>query len=114
MTVSRMSSSEMLDQAESPDGRWTATRYAVMSGGAPGWCSQRVDVHPTLETFDLEKAVDDFQPVSTTGCSVDLVLSWLGDSALEVAYPLHPDGVTVYQRPFTEDRTVQVSYRIID
>lgn len=114
MTVSRMESSEMLDQVESPDGRWTATRYIVMSGGAPGWCSQRVDVHPTAIAFDLEKAIDDFQPVSTTGCSVDLALTWEGDARLEVAYPLHPDGVTVYQRPFTEDRSVQLSFRILE
>lgn len=113
MTVSQMRRSETLNQLVSPDGRWTATRYTVMSGGAPGWCSQRVDVQSSSREFDLEKAIDDFQPVSTAGCSVDLGLNWVGDSQLEIFYPLHPDGVTVYQRPHTEDRTVTVTFRII-
>ena len=113
LSVSGMKSSDVLDAVTSPTGEWTATRYTVMGGGAPGWCSQRVDVHRSDRPFDLEAAIDDFEPVSTAGCSVDLALEWTGDSRLEISYPLHPDGVTVFQRPRSPDRGVRVDYRIV-
>ncbi len=97
----------------SPDGKFVATVYSAMGGGAAGWCSIRVTVNPQSEPFSVEREKTEGKyVVSTVSCGSQVETEWEGERNLLIAYtvPGGDSGISIYKKPVDWDGTVKIRY----
>jgi hypothetical protein len=71
----------------SPAGRYKATVYTVMGGGAAGWCSQVVAVNTAAEPFSIEvERTPRSSQVFRANCSAQLEVEWLSETELLIKF----------------------------
>jgi len=83
-----------------------------MGGGAAGWCFKRVTINKKLEPFSWDKEKERGGYSFDVSCHSDIELKWESNRELVVAYTGsdNDSGISVYQRPMSEDRAVRIKY----
>ena len=67
----------VLNTSHSPDGKYVATVYTRMGGGAAGWCDIRVTVNPVNEPFSIEREKKEGKyVVFNISCNSDVEVKW--------------------------------------
>jgi len=93
------------------NGEHTATLYLGMGGGAAGWCNQRIDINSKDTPFDLQKAQKGMTDmIFSVSCGSNVELTWESDTRLRISYSTDENGVSTYQRPTSNDKTINITY----
>lgn len=103
----------VIGSSSSPDGKYVATVYSKMGGGAAGWCSIRVTVNPENQPFSIEREKQYGKyVVSDVSCGSEVEARWEGDRSLLITYkgPSGESGISVYKKPVDWDREVKIRY----
>ncbi len=99
----------------SPAGRYKATVYTVMGGGAAGWCSQVVAVSPAAEPFSIEaEKTSGSNQVFRANCSAKLEAEWLSETALLIKFAPGGDtgGLSLYMAQTDKSGAVRIEYSL--
>lgn len=103
----------VISTAPSPDGKYVATVYTGMGGGAAGWCSIRITVNPANEPFSIEREKKEGKyVVFSINCNSEVEAKWEGDNSLLVSFkgPRSESGFSVYRTPVDWNREVKIRY----
>jgi len=98
----------VLEQLDSPDGRYTAFTYVHSGGGAAGWCFEHVcidndNLFPYSEKYDVFQIV----PAQT-----DIRLNWIDATTLEIIYfPTSNQRTTVWRNQSRQFEELTVVFR---
>jgi len=92
----------VLQEVLSPDGKYVATSYSDMGGGAAGWCTAEVNVRPV----GTELPPND--TVFAAHCGTKVNLAW--NSASELSLEFSPDDIDfgVMHSSTTKDGQVRI------
>ena len=97
----------------SPDGKFVATVYTAMGGGAAGWCSTRVTVNPVDEPFSIAREQTEGKyVVFTVSCGNEVKLKWDSERNLLVSYRNlnKSSGISTYKTSTDWGREVNLRY----
>jgi hypothetical protein len=103
----------VLNTSHSPDGKYVATVYTGMGGGAAGWCVIRVTVNPINEPFSIEREKKEGKyVVFNIGCNSDVEVKWEDAKNLLVSFkgPSSESGFSVYRKPVDRERVIKIRY----
>lgn len=103
----------VMSTSRSPDGKYVATVYTGMGGGAAGWCSIRVTVNPVNEPFSIEREKKEGKyVVFNISCNSDVEAKWEGDKNLLVSFkvPSGESGFSVYRKPVDWNGEIKIRY----
>jgi len=103
----------VLNTSHSPDGKYVATVYTRMGGGAAGWCDIRVMVNPVNESFSIEREKKEGKYlVFNISCNSDVEVKWEGAENLLVSFkvPSSESGFSMYRKPVAWDREIKIRY----
>jgi hypothetical protein len=103
----------VLNTSNSPDGKYVATVYTRMGGGAAGWCDIRVTVNPVNEPFGIEREEKEGKyVVFNISCNSEVEVKWEGAKNLLVSFkvPSSESGFSVYRKPVDWDREIKIRY----
>lgn len=89
----------------SPNQEYIAITYTDSGGGAAGWCYITVNLRKRDEHFDSKKNM-----IFYTGCSSSVDVTWQNDKALLITYSTDRESISLYQKSWSEDKTVKISY----
>src|SRR5215204_5128421 len=95
---------ETLQETTSPTGKFVATSYSDMGGGAAGWCMAEVNVRPAGEELPPN------EEVFAAHCGTKVELLWNADDQLTIKFT--PDDIDfgVSQDAKTKDGSVRLKY----
>jgi len=103
----------VINTSPSPDGKYVATVYTGMGGGAAGWCYIRVTVNPVNEPFSIEREKKEGKyMVFNISCSSEVETKWGGDKNLLVSFkvPSSESGFSMYRFPADWNREIKIRY----
>ncbi|HEU0185732.1 MAG TPA: hypothetical protein VFS27_10495 [Blastocatellia bacterium] len=103
----------VINTSPSPDGKYVATVYTGMGGGAAGWCYIRVTLNPVNEPFSIEREKKEGKyMVFNISCNSEVETEWEGDKNLLVSFkvPSSESGFSVYRKPIDWDREIKIRY----
>jgi hypothetical protein len=103
----------IINTSQSPDGKYVATVYTRMGGGAAGWCDLRVTVNSVNEPFSIKREKEEGKYVIfNISCNSDVEVKWEGDKNLLVSFkgPSSESGFSVYRKPVDWDREIKIRY----
>lgn len=105
---------EVIKNADSPDGKYTAIFWSGMGGGAAGWCEKSINVYKKEEIFDMSKREENRKTkvfdVRCSGSS-DVDMNWESANHLQIAFSV-AGGTGVSMEDKTANGDVKVSYKI--
>src|SRR5882672_11442300 len=91
-----------INTSPSPDGKYVATVYTGMGGGAAGWRYIRGTVNPANEPFSIDSEKKDGKHmVFNIDCSSGVEVKWEDSQKLLVSFkvPSGESGFSVYRKP---------------
>jgi hypothetical protein len=103
----------VINTSPSPDGKYVATVYTGMGGGAAGWCYIRVTVNPATEPFSIEREKKDGKyMVFNIDCNSEVETKWEDAKNLLVYFKVlsSDSGFSVYRKPVDWDREIKIRY----
>lgn len=99
--------------AESPDGKYSATFWSRMGGGAAGWCRQYINVYGKEKTFDLNKSEENQKTqVFDVRCDSDVEMNWKSANHLHIAFSVDKNGTNAAMNSENKDGAVKISYQV--
>ncbi len=104
---------KIIKAIDSPDGKYSATFWLGMGGGAAGWCGKSINIHKKEETLDLSKIEENRRNrIFDVGCSSDVEINWEDANLLRVVFSIGKDATSATMNSQTEDGKVKISYEI--
>ncbi len=103
---------KVTDTVASPDGEYVATTYLESGGNEYGWCFQRVCINTKASPFTEEKIKKRGGFNFDITCKSKVDLHWQSNRELLINYSGISDeaGLSIFQKPMSEDRQVRVTY----
>jgi hypothetical protein len=95
---------EVLQESPSSDGRYIATAFVDMGGGAPGWCDVAVNVRAAGTELQPKESV------FAGDCGTKIDLSWISAAEMTVAFSPDESDFGVSQASTNADGQVRIHY----
>lgn len=89
----------------SPSGKYIATTFTTMGGGAAGSCGRQVNIRKSEEEFNHRESI------FSSNCGTEIKTEWENENSLAISYSTDGEILSLSQKSWNADKTVKIIYK---